>query len=138
MWERGRVLEERKFNRADGDQIEVTVGSQVLEVSSCRLYHVGLCVYDKQERLDLGNRSMHGFLAGKSLAPRRVGGGRIRLANVRSFRLAIFPGRSKRRTAGSPGWLELECRITQRRSEFWSFEVVAEILKKTSSDPLPN
>jgi len=122
---RGQVLGERSFRAADGDRIEMRVGDRAVPVSSCRLFHVGGIILSRHDRLDMGERSMSGFLFGPTLAERPKRNCRIRMA-VYDFDLAV---RQKKRAAGDPEWLEWRCRVSRRQPGSWSFVVLAEIVR---------
>lgn len=125
MLEKSQVLGEQRFCRRDGDRIEVRAGGRAVEVESCRLFYQGRQLCSGRERMDLGERSMTGYLAGRALRP-PVRNGRVRLGGVYDFRLAVRP---KKRVRGEPEWLEWQCRITQRQPELWSFVVHAEVIR---------
>jgi hypothetical protein len=125
MWQQSQIIGEQRFHKDTGDRIEVRVGQRVIEVASCRLYYAGSHVGQGRERIALAERRMTGYVSGKALAPVKQKNRRQCLSGVSGFRLAI---RASKRAPGDQEWTELECRVVQRRPEFWSFNVLAEVI----------
>ncbi len=126
MQEQARLIEQLNYRRQVGDRIEVVVGGHPevrVEVASCRIYTQGIDLCEDQDRIDMGDRRKTGYVSGSSLSSRRLGPAGEGLARLDRFRLIVQPRRKKR---GGYAVMVFDCRVDRRRSEFWSFTILAE------------